>query len=103
MTAASSGAKTSVGMGHRPDAMMGLRLIIGYKFVKAIAELLIGASFFFLSSAGLADGLTAIAEGIRHHVTEAWSLTLAERLIHASRTFLLSLYTTSSHNVYYVK
>jgi uncharacterized membrane protein (DUF2068 family) len=61
-----------------------LRLVIGYKFVKALAELAAGAAFLILGSVGLAEKLAHVAEEIRHHATEAWSVALAERLIDVS-------------------
>jgi uncharacterized membrane protein (DUF2068 family) len=67
----------------RYDAI-GLRLIVAYKIVKAIVELLVGAVLLFVDSARLAEGLGTLAEEIRRHVTEAWSIALAERLMHAS-------------------
>jgi uncharacterized membrane protein (DUF2068 family) len=82
-TRASSEGKASVGTLQRSNAV-GLRLIIGYKVVKAMAELLAGASFLILGSVGLAERLTYVAQAIRHHVTEAWSISLAERLIDVS-------------------
>lgn len=67
----------------RSDAI-GLRLIVAYKIVKAIIELLVGAALLLVGSAGLAEGLGTLAGVMRRHVTEAWSIALAERLMHAS-------------------
>ena len=92
MAASSPDGDTSVRPAQRPDAMMGLRLIVGYKFAKAAAELLVGALFLFLGSVGLAEGLTVLAQEIRHHATETLSIALADRLIHAS----------TAHNVFVV-
>lgn len=83
MTAGSFDGKESRGPGERSKAI-GLRLIIGYKLVKATIELLLGASFLLLGSVGLSEELTAVAHVIRYHATEAWSVALAERLILAS-------------------
>jgi uncharacterized membrane protein (DUF2068 family) len=70
----------------------GLRLIIGYKLGKALAEVLGGASIFILGSVGLAQKLAFIAQGIRRHATEDWSIALAEKLLDAS----------TAHNVFVV-
>ena len=62
----------------------GMKLIIRYKAVKAAAELLVSLTFFLVGSAGSAQKLAAAARLIRHHATEAWSITLAERLLDES-------------------
>lgn len=90
MAASSEGKK--FGRPRQRSSELGLRLIIGYKFVKGMIELLMGASFLFLGSVGLAEKLTAIVRVIRRHATEAWSIALAERIIHAS----------TAHNVFVV-
>ena len=69
-----------------PDAAApaGLKVIIGYKFAKAALELLLGAAFLAFRSLGLVGKLVSIAQAIRHHATEAWSIALAEWLLDAS-------------------
>ena len=69
------------------SANAGLRLIVAYKLVKAALEMLLGA--LLLSS--LARKIVAVtgAANIRHHATEAWSLTFAERLLHSPTTHSL--------------
>lgn len=62
----------------------GLKLIVGYKLSKAGAELLGGASIFILGSVGLAQKLSSVAQAIRRHATEDWSIALAEKLLDAS-------------------
>jgi uncharacterized membrane protein (DUF2068 family) len=91
MIAASSEGK-KFGRPRQRSSELGLRLIIGYKFLKRMIELLMGASFLFLGLVGVAEKLTAIVRVIRHHATEAWSIALAERIIHAS----------TAHNVFVV-
>ena len=81
-----------------PRPRAGLRLIIGYKVVKAAAELLVGLAFFALGSMGLAGMLASLAQDIRRHATEAWSFALAERLIDAStahHVFVVALAVTA--------
>ncbi|HEY2590794.1 MAG TPA: DUF2127 domain-containing protein [Steroidobacteraceae bacterium] len=69
---------------ERRAAPVGLRLIVGFKFAKAAVELLPGALLLLLGEAGLAGDLKALALFLRHHATEAWSIALAERLVHAA-------------------
>lgn len=66
-----------------PDAL-GLRLIVGYKFVKAAAELLLAVLILSLASAGLADELRMAALNVRNHATAAWSVALARWLMNAA-------------------
>jgi uncharacterized membrane protein (DUF2068 family) len=61
----------------------GLRLIVFYKLVKAAVEALIGV-LLILGSARVIDGLRDIAVKLREHAAEAWSVSLAERLVHAA-------------------
>jgi uncharacterized membrane protein (DUF2068 family) len=62
----------------------GLRLIISYKFAKAALELIAGASFFMLGSSGATERIVHLAQALRHHATETWSIALAEALLNAS-------------------
>jgi uncharacterized membrane protein (DUF2068 family) len=62
----------------------GLNLVIFYKFAKSIIEILIGGAFLVLGSAGLAKEFAKIAQFVRHHAAQAWSISLAERLIDVS-------------------
>ncbi len=82
-TKGSSEGETSISNLQRSNAV-GLRLVIGYKFIKAMAEFLAGASLLILGSVGLAEKLTYVAQAIRRHATEGWSISLAERLIDVS-------------------
>jgi uncharacterized membrane protein (DUF2068 family) len=68
---------------RRSDAI-GLRLIVAYKFLKAAAELMLGALVLSLASAGLADELHTVALSTRDHATAAWSVALAEWLMNAA-------------------
>ncbi len=90
MTGAASDAKKFWGP-RQHSSPVGLRLIIGYKILKGMIELLTGASFLFLGAVGLAEKLTAFARVVRDHATEAWSISLAERLMHASTAHNLFL------------
>lgn len=69
---------------ERRAAPVGLRLIIGYKFAKAAVELLPGALLLSLGAAGLTGDLKALALFLHRHATEAWSISLAQHLVHAT-------------------
>jgi uncharacterized membrane protein (DUF2068 family) len=62
----------------------GLRLIVGYKLVKAAAGLAIGVLILTLMSFGLAEHLQAFALTVRNHAAEAWSIALAKWLTNAA-------------------
>lgn len=70
--------------GKRSDGEDGLRLIIGYKVIKAGAEVLLGAVLFAMISVGLADELRDVALSARNHAAAAWSISLAEWLMNAA-------------------
>ncbi len=63
----------------------GLRLIIGYKLVKAGLELLGGPLLFTLSALGTVDRFRAYIVTVRQHAVEAWVLELS-RLIETETT-----------------
>jgi uncharacterized membrane protein (DUF2068 family) len=63
---------------------LGLRLIVGYKFAKAAALLLLGTLILSFASAGLADELRTVALNVRNHATAAWSVALAKWLMSAA-------------------
>ena len=63
---------------------VGLRLIVGYKFIKASAEFLFAALLLGLDTTGFAAALRAAALGIQHHTTAAWSIVLARWLVQAA-------------------
>ena len=65
---------------ERSDAL-GIRLIVRYKFVKAVVELLLGVLLLVLVMAGLAANLRTVALNIRDHMVEDWSIALAERAL----------------------
>jgi uncharacterized membrane protein (DUF2068 family) len=62
----------------------GIGLIIAYKLMTALAEFIVGASLWIIGSTALTEELNAAATIIRRHVAEAWSIALAERVIHAA-------------------
>jgi uncharacterized membrane protein (DUF2068 family) len=69
---------------RRRSVARGIELIVGYKLIKASAEVLLGVLLSSLGAAGLAEHLQVIAVNIREHATEAWSVVLAERLVHVA-------------------
>lgn len=75
--------ETTVGSGGGSDAV-GLRLIIGYKFLKAVGELILGVAVLVFLSAGLPDEVRELARRVREHATAAWSVDLAEWLTNAA-------------------
>jgi uncharacterized membrane protein (DUF2068 family) len=70
---------------HNPRSdSLGLNLVITYKFVKSFLEVLIGGAFLVIGSAGLAKEFAALAQSVRHHAAQAWSISLAEKLVDVS-------------------
>lgn len=65
----------------RADA--GLKVIVRYKLVKAVAEIVLGL-LLLLTSARLLGDLRELALMLREHATEAWSLALAGRMVRAA-------------------
>jgi uncharacterized membrane protein (DUF2068 family) len=59
-----------------------LRWIVGYKLVKAAAEIVIGL-LLLLGSAQVIHELRELAASVRAHATAAWSIALAEWLVRA--------------------
>jgi uncharacterized membrane protein (DUF2068 family) len=62
----------------------GVGLIIAYKLATAVTEFIVGASLWLIGSTDLTEELNAAATIIRRHVAEAWSISLAERVIHVA-------------------
>jgi uncharacterized membrane protein (DUF2068 family) len=67
-----------------PEDAVGLRLIVGYKLLKASAECLFAGLMLVLGTTHVTADLRAIALSMQHHATEAWSLALAGRLVQAA-------------------
>jgi uncharacterized membrane protein (DUF2068 family) len=59
---------------------VGLRLIVGYKVVKAAIEVACGMALVLFSTRAT-DELRSIAIHFREHATAAWSILLAEKVI----------------------
>lgn len=57
----------------------GLKVIIGYKFTKAVVEVLLGLSLCLYAERASED-VRRLALHFRDHASSAWSLALAERL-----------------------
>ena len=66
-----------------PRTEPALRLIIGYKFARAGAALLASGLLAAFTATGHTGVLHEIAKQLRHHVTSAWSIGLADALIRA--------------------
>jgi uncharacterized membrane protein (DUF2068 family) len=70
---------------RRGRVELGLRLVIGYKLVKAAGELLLAVLVGgLLVAGGAADRVLALDEALRAHVTAAWSLRLTDLLARAA-------------------
>ena len=59
----------------------GVRFIIAYKWIKALATITLGAALLGSSPARLAQ-LHELALMVRAHANAAWSVMLAEQLVH---------------------
>jgi uncharacterized membrane protein (DUF2068 family) len=62
----------------------GLRLIILYKLVKASLGIAFSVVLWGFLFAGSADRVLGIAADVRHHVTAAWSIQLADAFVSAA-------------------
>ncbi len=74
----SAGAMTMTSpraVGERP---LGLRLIVGYKLIKALAQGLLAAALFSAVGGELVDRLAAWGRLMLEHGTHAWSIALAK-------------------------
>ena len=60
-----------------------LKLIIGYKLARAAGVLAASGLLVALTVTGHAVALDELAERLRHHVTGAWSIALADVLVRA--------------------
>ena len=60
-----------------------LRLIIAYKFVRAVTALGASGTVAALIASKHAAALRSMAEGLRQHATSAWSVALAKTLVSA--------------------
>jgi uncharacterized membrane protein (DUF2068 family) len=61
----------------------GLKLIVGYKFGKAVIEVLLGLALFFFARRAT-DDVKHLAIHLRDHATAAWSVAFAKRLLNAA-------------------
>jgi uncharacterized membrane protein (DUF2068 family) len=69
----------------------GVRVIVTYKVVKAILQLVAAAVLFYGVRHGLTASLTRFADHLRHHAVNAWSnivVHLLERFLHAPHSIL---------------
>jgi uncharacterized membrane protein (DUF2068 family) len=61
-----------------PIEATGVKLIVGYKIGKAIAELLLAAVLGILVASGYVERAHDLALAIREHLVHRWSIRLAE-------------------------
>jgi uncharacterized membrane protein (DUF2068 family) len=71
-----------VSQSEQPSAPneVGLRLIVGYKLVKAALEVACGVALL-LFSAKVTDELRSVAIHVREHAAAAWSILLAKKVV----------------------
>jgi uncharacterized membrane protein (DUF2068 family) len=70
---------------------VGLRIVITYKVVKAVLELMAGLLLGWLVLQGQIDGFEHVAHALRRHVTNAAALALARWLLHFGTPHVLRL------------
>jgi uncharacterized membrane protein (DUF2068 family) len=68
-------------MGAMRTVPAGLRLIITYKFVKAVLQVAAAALLFYGAAHGLGAKLADFAERLREHAVHAWSNLFAAALL----------------------
>src|SRR5262249_54073528 len=66
-----------------PPDEVGLRLIVGYKFVKAAVEIAGGVALLLFSTRVTGE-VRSIAIHVREHATAAWSVLLAQKVVQAT-------------------
>lgn len=71
--------------------VIGLRLIVGFKLLKAGLELAFGALLLWLVATGFTHRFMTEALQFRHHVVEDWSVKLAQLLIQTATVRHLSV------------
>jgi uncharacterized membrane protein (DUF2068 family) len=59
---------------------IGLRLIVGYKLVKAVLEVAFGAALLLFATK-VTDELRSAVLHFRDHATSAWSISLADKVV----------------------
>jgi len=64
-----------------PTPPAGLRLIITYKFTKAVLQVLAALLLFYGAAHGLGERLAELAEKLREHAVHAWSNVFAAALL----------------------
>jgi uncharacterized membrane protein (DUF2068 family) len=64
-----------------PRLATGVKIIVAYKSVKALIEVLLAVALPALILAGAAEHLHSLALALRHHMVSAWSMSLANLLV----------------------
>jgi hypothetical protein len=67
-----------------PRLATGIRIIVTYKSVKALLEVLLAIALPALILVGAAEHLHSFVLGLRHHGVSAWSMRLADLLVTAT-------------------
>jgi uncharacterized membrane protein (DUF2068 family) len=63
------------------DRPTGVRVIIAYKWLKALLQIGIAVMLFIGARRGLAPQLAALASGLRAHAAHAWSAAAADAVL----------------------
>jgi len=74
-----------------PRLATGIKIIVAYKSVKALFEILLAIALPALILVGAAEHLHSLALGLRHHGVSAWSIGLANLLVTATTVRHLAL------------
>jgi uncharacterized membrane protein (DUF2068 family) len=64
-----------------PRLATGVKIIITYKSVKALLEVLLAAALPTLVLAGATEHLHTLALGLHYHMVSAWSMSLANLMV----------------------
>ncbi len=64
----------------------GVRAIVIYKLVKAVAELLLGTTILLLALSGYVERAHDLAMALRDHLVHHWSIKLAELMMRSLTT-----------------
>lgn len=76
-----------------PTRPAGLRLIIAYKFIKAVLQVAAAILLFYGAAHGLGARLADFAERLREHAVHAWSNLFAAallRFVHARHSLVFT-------------
>lgn len=79
------------GTPHGHKTTVGIRVIIVYKSIKACVQLGLVLLIVALAPFGLTERLHEYAHVVRHHLTHAWSIRLADLLLRSATPHALKI------------